>query len=115
MVLLGSTVPLGVTDLYKSDVGPLVAAADLVEGEEVRTRSLQEFGVKLVTDVINHNNGRLPDERLLLRVETENRPRNIWFARLILTQGKEHHAKRDATARDDDGGGGGVIVVVAKC
>lgn len=72
------------TYLYESDVGPLVAAADLVEGEEVRTRSLQKLGVKLVTDVIDHDNGRLSDERLFLWVETENRPGNVLFARLVL-------------------------------
>jgi len=60
--------------LYECDVGPLVAAADLVEREKVRTRSLQELGVELVTDVIDHDNGRLPDERLFHRVEAEDRP-----------------------------------------
>lgn len=66
--------PSVLTYLYESDVRPLVAAADLVEGEEVRTRSLQELWVELVTDVIDNDNGRFPDERLLSWIEAENRP-----------------------------------------
>lgn len=73
---LDNVSPFGVTYLYEGDVGPLVAAADLVEREEVWTRSLQELGIKLVTDVIDHDNGRLSDERLFPRVEAENRPGN---------------------------------------
>lgn len=64
--------------LDKSDVGPLVAAADLVEGKEVRDRSLQELGVQLVADVVDDDHGRPSDEGFFLRVEAKNCPAGVY-------------------------------------
>lgn len=42
--------------LYKSDVGPLVAATFLVEREKIWHCPLQELSVELVADVVDDNN-----------------------------------------------------------
>lgn len=59
--------------LYESDIGPLVATVSLVEGEKIRQRPLQKFGVQLVADVVDDDDGGLPYKRLLLRIKAENR------------------------------------------
>lgn len=60
--------------LHEGYVGPFVAAAYLVEREEVRHRPLQELGVQLVSDIVHNDNGGWPDQGFLLWVGTENRP-----------------------------------------
>lgn len=60
--------------LHECYIGPFVAAAYLVELEEVWHRPLKELRVQLVPDIVDHDHRRRPDQRLLLWVGAENRP-----------------------------------------